>query len=120
MSVNKLTEAAADIDHAMRLVPNNASIIFLRGLVLARQGKCDDADRALSAATPAFNVLPYGYYIQGVVKYKRGQYEQPANALSKYIARFPTASIPRQFLARVDLRKRYYVGAINILKPVMD
>jgi len=120
MNQNKLPEASADIDRARRLVQNNASIIFLHGLLLAREGKLQDADQELSEATPAFNVLPYGYYVQGVVKYQLGEYEQAAAALSKYVARFPSAAIARRLLARIDLRKHDYTGAINVLKPVLD
>ena len=120
MSQDKLAEAQTDLDRALKLAPNNVGVVFLDGVLLARQGKLKEADAQLSKASEGFNNIPYGYYLQGVVKYQLGQYQQAAAALTKYNARFPNAVVPRQLLARIDLSKHDYSGAIEDLKPVLD
>jgi cellulose synthase operon protein C len=120
MSQNKLDQAKADIDRALTIGPDNPGVLFLDGLLLSRQGKLAEADAQLSHASVNFNNIPYGYYLQGLVKYQLGQYEQAAVSLSKYVVRFPTAVLPRRLLARIDLLKRDNIGAIDVLKPIVD
>ncbi len=39
IGVNKLAEAQTDLDHALKLAPNNGGIVFLDGVLLVSQGK---------------------------------------------------------------------------------
>lgn len=120
MSQNKLADAQKDIDVALKLAPKNNAVIFLDGVLLSRQGKLREADEMLANAGTNYGSFPYGYYVQGVIKYRLGQYEQAAAILSKYVARVPSAVVPRRLLARIALSKRDYAGAISELQPVLD
>jgi putative PEP-CTERM system TPR-repeat lipoprotein len=112
--------ASKEIDRALKLVPNNIYLNLQKVLVLAQQGKIQEADDLNAKLGDNFSTVPFGYYVKGALKFALGQYEQADQALTRFLARSPSEPNARRLLARIALLRHDPARAIATLKPVVD
>jgi putative PEP-CTERM system TPR-repeat lipoprotein len=119
ISENKLSEAQRDISLALRQ-KNHSQLVFLAALILARQDKIAEADRLLTtAAYSAFGHMPIGYYLEGVVRFRLGQFEMAEFDLAKFQGRQPDVPGAARLRADIALRRKDPASAIKLLEPVV-
>jgi len=118
ISEDKLPEAQRDVRRALTL-SKHPQISFLGALILARQDKLAEADQTLTAVSSAFDRMPIGYYLGGVVKFRRGLFETAENYLAKFQGKQPNISGPARLRAEIALRRKDPVAAVKLLEPVV-
>jgi putative PEP-CTERM system TPR-repeat lipoprotein len=118
ISENKLPEAQRDVRQALK-INKHPQVSFLAALILAREGKLAEADQALTAVGPAFDRMPIGYYLAGVVKYRRGLFETAENYLAKFQGKQPNVSGAARLRAEIALNRKDSESAIKLLEPVV-
>jgi predicted Zn-dependent protease len=69
--------------------------------------------------SPAFDRMPIGYYLTGVVKFRRGLFETAENYLAKFQGKQPYVSGAARLRAEIALNRKDSESAIKILEPVV-
>ncbi len=118
ISENKLSEAQREVSLALRQ-NNHSQVVFLAALILARQDKLAEADRLLTTAYAAFYHMPIGYYLEGVVKFRLGQFEMAELDLAKFQGKQPDLPGVARLRADIALRRKDPANAIKLLEPVV-
>ena len=120
ISLNKFAEANVDVDLIFKVERGNAEGIYLRALILAREGKAADADNLLNVISGRLGQGARAYYLTGVVDFLRNQPELADTFLSRAAARQPSVSGPTRLRAEIALRRGSPRDAIDLLKPIVD
>jgi cellulose synthase operon protein C len=118
ISENKLAEAGREVGQALRNI-SHPQIIFLAALVLARQGALSEANDLLMKANPAFDRMIIGYYLDGVLKFRLGQYETAEYDLAKFQGHQPDVPGVARLRAEIAMRRKDPASAIKLLEPVV-
>ena len=117
---DKYDDAMASLDHALEIAPKSIAPNFLKATILARTNRPRAADEILTAISPYFSSIPNGYYLQGVVKFALGQYDEALDDLMKFLARRPAHMGARIIVATIALNKHDPGRAIQVLSPYID
>jgi putative PEP-CTERM system TPR-repeat lipoprotein len=115
-----LAHAQADVDEALKIAPKNYYGTYVEALLAAVNGNLRRAEDLLSSISIGFTLFPAGYYLDGAVKYARGQYVESDDDLSKYLELRPEDRAPRRLLARVALARGNHDRAIELLKQILN
>jgi predicted Zn-dependent protease len=118
ISENKLPEAGREIGLALRKI-SHPQIIFLAALVLARQDALAEANDLLMKANPAFDQMIIGYYLDGVLKFRLGQFETAEYDLAKFQGHQPDVPGVARLRAEIALNRKDPASAIKLLEPVV-
>ena len=118
ISANQLSEAQRDVTQALRQV-RNSQLGFLAALVLARQDKLAEANSQLQRANPDFGRMPIGYYLDGVLKFRLGQFDTAEYDLAKFQGKQPDAPGVARLRAEIALQRKDPASAIKLLEPVV-
>jgi Flp pilus assembly protein TadD len=84
-----LAEALTRTDQFLQKSPGDAQARFLKGLILARQGKSDDAIRIFTGLTEDYPELPEPYNNLAVLYAAQGKYDDARRALERAIHALP-------------------------------
>ncbi|HEY7841391.1 MAG TPA: tetratricopeptide repeat protein [Gammaproteobacteria bacterium] len=90
MEDGKLEEALAVADQDLAGDPGNVTVRFLKGLVLTRMNRLDDAAAAFEGLTEDHPELPEPYNNLAVVYAAKGDFERARQALQKAINTHPS------------------------------
>jgi putative PEP-CTERM system TPR-repeat lipoprotein len=115
---NKLAEAQREAGLTLRQI-RHSQIMFLAALVLARQDKLAEANDLLLKVNPAFDRMIIGYYLDGVVKFRLGQFETAENDLARFQGREPDVPGVARLRAEIALQRKDPANAIKLLEPVV-
>ena len=118
ISENRLSEAQRDVNQALRQ-NNHSQLVFLAALILARQDKLAEADRLLTMTYSGFGHMAIGYYLEGVVRYRLGQFEMAELDLAKFQGKQPDLPGVARLRADIALRRKDPANAIKLLEPVV-
>lgn len=95
------SQALDKLNEALSKNPKDAQTRFLKGLVLAQQGKTEDAAKVFSALTNDYPELPEPYNNLAVLYANQGQYEKAKQALEMAIRTHPSYAIAHENLGDV-------------------
>ncbi len=115
---NKLAEAQRDVGLALREI-RHSQIVFLAALVLARQDKLAAANDLLLKLNPAFDHMIIGYYLDGVVKFRLGQFETAEYDLAKFQGHQRDVPGVARLRAEIALQRKDPASAIKLLEPAV-
>jgi cellulose synthase operon protein C len=118
IGANKLAEAQQDVGLALRKT-RQSQIVFLAALVLARQDKLAEANDLLLKLNPVFDHMIIGYYLDGVVKFRLGQFETAEYDLAKFQGHQPDVPGVARLRAEIALQRKDPANAIKLLEPVV-
>jgi tetratricopeptide (TPR) repeat protein len=118
ISENKLSEAQRDVSLTLKQ-SHHSQIAFLAALILARQDKIAEADRLLTMTYSAFSHMPIGYYLEGVSRFRLGQFEMADLDLAKFQGKQPDLPGVARLRADIALRRKDPANAIKLLEPVV-
>jgi cellulose synthase operon protein C len=118
ISENKLSEAEQDLGLALSK-SKHSQLVFLAALVRARQDKLAKANDLLMKLNPAFDHMIIGYYLDGVVKFRLGQFETAESDLAKFEGHQPEVPEVARLRARLALQRNDPARAIKLLEPVI-
>lgn len=94
-------QALARLDAHLEKVPQDAEARFLRGLVLVRLGRTDDAIRAFAELTRDYPQLPEPYNNLAVLYAQKGEYEKARDALEAALATHPSYATAHENLGDI-------------------
>jgi tetratricopeptide (TPR) repeat protein len=97
----KTTAALKKVDAAIAADKNDARSRFLKGLILAEQGKAQAAIDVFTALTRDYPELPEPYNNLAVLYAAEGQYEQAREALEMAIRTHPSYAVAHENLGDV-------------------
>jgi putative PEP-CTERM system TPR-repeat lipoprotein len=117
---NEDAKAREDVDAVLKVAPNSALAVYLKGAILARAKDYAGADVQLTKLGSYIGQFPRGFYFQALVKYNLGQGEQAASAASHYLAHNPTEPDAIKLAAAIEIAGRRYSNAIKILNQALD
>jgi putative PEP-CTERM system TPR-repeat lipoprotein len=117
---NQDAKARDDVEAVLKVAPNNALGVYLKGAILARARDYAGADAQLTRLGSYIAQFPRGFYFLALVKYNLGQGEQAADAASHYLARNPTEPDAIKLAASIEIAGRRYSNAITILTRSLD
>ncbi len=113
-------EAQTDVDTAYRLSPDNPMAHYLSALLLARAADYEGADAKLVEASALVDSFVPAALVKGYVAYQLGNLEQAATYLSRFVDAFPNHALARQAYGATLLRQQDAVGAVTVLKPLVE
>jgi pentatricopeptide repeat protein len=119
--LDKLSDAQNDVNAALALRPGrpHSNVVFLSALILAREGKFAEAHGLIEKAQNAFEHVPIGLYLSGVINYQVGYFEIANASLASFQARQPNASTATLVRAAIALRRKDPASAIRLLEPLI-
>jgi putative PEP-CTERM system TPR-repeat lipoprotein len=117
---NQDAKAREDVEAVLKVAPNNALAVYLKGAILARARDYAGADAALTRLGSYTAQFPRGFYFLALVKYNLGQGEQAAEAAAHYLARNPTEPDAIKLAASIEIAGRRYSNAITYLTRALD
>jgi len=117
---NQDAKAREDVDVVLKLAPNSALAVYLKGVILARAKDYAGADAQLTRLGSLISQFPRGFYFMALVKYNLGQGEQAADAASHYLAHNPNEPDAMKLAASIEMAGRRYSNAIKILSHALD
>lgn len=117
---NEDAKAREDVDAVLKLQPNSALAVYLKGAILARAKDYTGADAELTRLGSYISQFPRGFYFLALVKYNLGQGEQAADAASHYLAHNPNEPDAIKLAASIEIAGRRYSNAIKILNRSLD
>ena len=118
ISENKLPEALQEVRSALKN-SSHPELVFLAALILARQDKLADANNLLLKANPAFGHMIIGYYLDGAVKFRLGQFDTAEYDLAKFQGKQPDVPGVALLRAEIALHRKDPSSAIKLLAPVV-
>ena len=117
---NEDAKAREDVEAVLKVAPNSALAVYLRGVILARAKDYAAADVELTKLRSLISKFPRGFYFLALVKYNLGQGEQAADAASHYLAQNPNDQDAIRLAASIEMADRRYASAIQILNKALD
>ena len=117
---NEDAKARDDVEAVLKVAPNNALAVYLKGVILTRAKDYVGADAQLTRLGSYVAQFPKGFYFLAVVKYNEGQGEQAADAAAHYLAHNPNDPDAIKLSASIEIAGRRYARAIQILSKAMD
>jgi len=120
LSLDNLPGARTDLEHALVRGAGGAQLNYLVALVLAREGKFDEASRRLLRASGAFPNMPIGYYLSGVVDFWNGYPATADNSLARFLAHQPNVPSAVLLEAQIALQRKDTRSAVAALTPLVD
>ena len=117
---NEDAKAREDVEAVLKVAPNAALAVYLKGVILARAKDYAAADAELTRLRALISQFPRGYYFLALVKYNLGQGEQAADAASHYLAHNPNEPDAIKLSASIEMADRRYANAIQILSKAID
>ena len=117
---NEDAKAREDVDAVLKLQPNSALAVYLKGAILARAKDYTGADAELTRLGSYISQFPRGFYFLALVRYNLGQGEQAADAASHYLAHNPNEPDAIKLAASIEIAGRRYSNAIKILNRSLD
>jgi len=119
IALQRLDEAAKDLDAADTLQPNLPMVQYLRG-VLAFQGKqWDQATEHLQKVLAAMPTHLQSKLMMGIVSYAKNDFEIADEYLSDVVNAMPDNLQARKVLAAARIKRREPDKAIEVLKPAI-
>ena len=89
------------INNHINANPNDVQALFMRGVMLAEQGKKDDAIKAFSDITQRFPALPEPYNNLAVLYADQGQFDKAKQALENAIKTHPSYATAHENLGDI-------------------
>lgn len=111
-------EARADIDAALKAVPNHPGANYIGALLLAREMKFGPAMEVLERRMAELEEFPPALYLMGVLKFAHGQLPEAQARLKQFLARSPDSVAGRKLLADTYLRTNATEAARTLLVPL--
>jgi tetratricopeptide (TPR) repeat protein len=114
----QLTAAAAKVDAMLAKTPKDATARFLKGVILAEQGKSNEAINTFQALTEDYPELPEPYNNLASLFAAKGQYEKAKTALEMAIQTNPSYGTAYENLGDVyaKLASQAYDKALQLDK----
>ncbi len=100
-SQGQQSAAMERINNHINSNPNDVQALFMRGVMLAEQGKKDDAIKAFSDITQRFPALPEPYNNLAVLYADQGQFEKAKQALESAIKTHPSYATAHENLGDI-------------------
>jgi putative PEP-CTERM system TPR-repeat lipoprotein len=117
---NEDVKAREDVEAVLKVAPNSALAVYLKGVILARANDYPAADVELAKLRTLISQFPRGFYFLALVKYNLGEGEQAADAVQHYLAHNPNEPDAIRLAAAIEMAGRRYANAIQILNKAMD
>jgi tetratricopeptide (TPR) repeat protein len=100
-SQGQQSAAMERINNHINANPNDVQALFMRGVMLAEQGKKDDAIKAFSDITQRFPALPEPYNNLAVLYADQGQFDKAKQALESAIKTHPSYATAHENLGDI-------------------
>ena len=97
-------EALAIAERALETDPRNPQLRFLRGVVLAEQGRTEVAIETFASLVQDFPELPEPYNNLAVIHASRGDWDRAREALEQAIRAVPTYALAHENLGDIHLQ----------------
>lgn len=125
MDLGEIEKARADIELANGLEGDTLETIYLKTLLLFRDGKADEAREALRESADEIreirddvrSKLPNTILMLGVVAYFEGNYDEAIAYLTKFRTSFPNHHGAKRYLATAYLALKEYDEVIKVYRP---
>jgi putative PEP-CTERM system TPR-repeat lipoprotein len=117
---NEDAKAREDVEAVLKVAPNSALAVYLKGVILARAKDYAAADAELGKLTSSSPDFPRRYYFHALVKHNLGQEEQAADAAARYLRQNPNDPDAIRLAASIEMASRRQANAIRILSKATD
>lgn len=97
----QLEPALARLESHLETAPQDAEARFMRGLVLVRLNRTDDAVKAFAELTRDYPQLPEPYNNLAVIYAQKGEYEKARDALEAALATHPSYGVAHENLGDI-------------------
>jgi len=116
MSQGQLEQALERLDRHLGSAPQDAEARFMRGLVLVRLNRNDDAARAFTDLTRDYPQLPEPYNNLAVIYAQQGEYDKARQALEAALAAHPSYPVAHENLGDIyaALSAAAYTRALSL------
>ena len=109
-------EAKVDVDAVLSVQPRFIEAVYLRGILLARQGKFQDASVALNQLDQVSTRFPPALYYKALIAADLGQAETADNLARRYNVLVPKDPDGVRLAARSDMAVKDSTHAVAVLK----
>ncbi len=128
LSTGELEQAEADLIQLRESSPTDLQVTYLYAMLKAKQGKYKEATGELEGLSQSIASLKSDFVekhtptllLLGTLEYLQGKYDASKMHLKGYLKIHPFHRNPRMILAEILIRERDGLGAIAMLRPIMD
>lgn len=125
MDLGQIENAKADLSAVNELNIDTLETIYLRTLLMFREGRGEEAREALRASADEIRSIAEGYRTKlpntmlmlGVVAFFEENYDEAVSHLTSFLAKIPNHPGAKRYLAASYLSLREYREVIKIYKP---